>query len=61
MLSACFSSGGAEVRSQNETCDANGNVMRANFVVRASMSNGRYADAYGSCDRGACGGGGGQS
>ena len=43
----------AEIRSQNETCDANGNVMRANFVVRASMSNGRFADAYGSCDRGA--------
>jgi len=43
-----------EVRSQNETCDQNGNVMRANFVVRASMSNGRFSDAYGSCDRGAC-------
>lgn len=44
----------AEIRSQNEVCDANGNVMRATFVVRASMSNGRYSDAYGSCDRGAC-------
>ena len=42
-----------EIRTHNESCDANGNVMRANFVVRAMMNNGRYSDAYGSCDRGA--------
>jgi hypothetical protein len=28
--------------------------MRANFVVRGTMANGRFSDAYGSCDRGAC-------
>jgi hypothetical protein len=32
-----------------------GNVMRANFVVRGVMANGRFSDAYGSCDRGARG------
>jgi hypothetical protein len=27
--------------------------MRATFVVRGVMANGRFSDAYGSCDRGA--------
>jgi hypothetical protein len=40
-----------EIRTQNETCDAQGNIVRATFVVRGTMASGRFSDAYGSCDR----------
>lgn len=34
-----------------ETYDANGAVLRATCRVRATMATGRFAEAFGSCDR----------
>lgn len=41
-----------EIKDRSEVCDGSGNVCRATFVVRAVTAAGRFADGYGSCDRG---------
>lgn len=41
-----------EVKDANIQYDQNGNVLRASFTVRALMTSGRFADGWGSCDRG---------
>jgi hypothetical protein len=40
-----------EIREQSETLDGQGNVQRAKCTARATLANGRFADASGSCDR----------
>ncbi|CAK9194150.1 unnamed protein product [Sphagnum troendelagicum] len=41
-----------EIKDKNIQFDPNCNVIRAEFVVRASMQSGRFSDGWGSCDRG---------
>ncbi|KAG6544752.1 hypothetical protein Mapa_013778 [Marchantia paleacea] len=41
-----------EIKDKNIQFDCNSNVLRAEFVVRASMPTGRFTDSWGSCDRG---------
>ncbi|CAM6082744.1 unnamed protein product [Calypogeia fissa] len=41
-----------EIKDKNIQFDQQANVLRAEFVVRASMPSGRYTDSWGSCDRG---------
>ncbi|GJP32730.1 hypothetical protein CLOM_g17328 [Closterium sp. NIES-68] len=41
-----------EIRDKTIERDERGNVTRSEFLVRASMSSGRFSDAWGSCDRG---------
>ncbi|BBM99053.1 hypothetical protein MPTK1_1g18320 [Marchantia polymorpha subsp. ruderalis] len=41
-----------EIKDKNIQFDSNSNVLRAEFVVRASMPTGRFTDSWGSCDRG---------
>ncbi|WOL04741.1 hypothetical protein Cni_G13463 [Canna indica] len=40
-----------EIRDKSIEFDENRNVQRAEFVVRAYMKCGRFADGWGSCDR----------
>lgn len=41
-----------EIKDRTIEFDQNNNVQRAEFIVRANMQSGRYADGWGSCDRG---------
>lgn len=41
-----------EIKDRTIQLDQNSNVLRAEFVVRASMQCGRFSDGWGSCDRG---------
>ncbi|KAL2651371.1 hypothetical protein R1flu_019499 [Riccia fluitans] len=41
-----------EIKDKSIQFDANCNVLRAEFLVRAIMPTGRYTDSWGSCDRG---------
>eukprot|EP00249_Psilotum_nudum_P007716 c20770_g1_i1 orf=445-1425(-) len=41
-----------EIKDKSIDFDQNNNVLRAEFVVRASMKSGRFTDSWGSCDRG---------
>ncbi|KAL3700370.1 hypothetical protein R1sor_018392 [Riccia sorocarpa] len=41
-----------EIKDKSIQFDTNCNVIRAEFLVRAIMPNGRYTDSWGSCDRG---------
>ncbi|CAN7107482.1 unnamed protein product [Brassica rapa subsp. narinosa] len=40
-----------EIRDKNIEFDENRNVQRAEFIVRAIMQGGRFADGWGSCER----------
>ncbi|KAG2272587.1 hypothetical protein Bca52824_067142 [Brassica carinata] len=40
-----------EIRDKNIEFDENRNVQRAEFIVRAIMHGGRFADGWGSCER----------
>ncbi|KAH9325590.1 hypothetical protein KI387_005768, partial [Taxus chinensis] len=41
-----------EIKDKTIQLDQNSNVLRAEFVIRASMQGGRFSDSWGSCDRG---------
>ncbi|CAN6442604.1 unnamed protein product [Victoria cruziana] len=40
-----------EIKDKNIEIDGNRNVQRAEFIVRAFMQGGRFADGWGSCER----------
>ncbi|XP_002983193.2 uncharacterized protein LOC9654649 [Selaginella moellendorffii] len=47
---AFFFSISFEIKERKIEYDQNTNVLRAEFVVRASMQSGRFSDGWGSCD-----------
>lgn len=48
---SCFFNVSFEIKDHSIEFDENRNVNRAEFLVRASMTGGRFSDGWGSCDR----------
>ncbi|XP_066400014.1 uncharacterized protein [Miscanthus floridulus] len=48
---SCFFNISFEIKDHSIEFDENRNVNRAEFLVRASMTGGRFSDGWGSCDR----------